>query len=150
MLGLTMRDRETIPDTAHVVRHLLKSEWDEYHGQVVVSMHAFYDPELSVDWLEKTSLEESYSRKPKSEAHAVFVVGRLRSIGDESVQHKPETGNYSHSEVVCTGPLVKGKQRPPAACRAFMMSIERTEFRPPPPREESVQEPPDAPPPGPL
>jgi hypothetical protein len=125
--------REVIPDTARVVRFLLKSEFSEYNGRVYPSMHAFHDVTLSVDWAEKTTLEAAYTRKPKSEAHIIFVTGRLRSIGDESVQHKPEADNYAHSEVVCTvepANLSKGKYRPTAACAAFMTNVEESGLRP--------------------
>lgn len=91
---------EDIPDDHRVVRFFLASEIDIVgEGTVLIGMNAkLHDPTLSVDWLERTDLESAYGRKPKSEAHGVWVVKTLRDL-EEDVVHDPVEDNYAHSEV---------------------------------------------------
>lgn len=90
---------EEVPDNATVVRFLRNHEIDEAFGQIVASTHAFLDRELSVDWLQKTCLDDGYARLPKSVAHAIFEVYKLRSM-KETVQYDPNDLNPAHTLVI--------------------------------------------------
>jgi hypothetical protein len=78
---------------------LLKSEVHPAGGVWLPSLHCFRDRELSVDWLEKTTIEDAYGRKKKAHAHVTMSVARLHLIEDTEVVHDPEVDNPAHSLV---------------------------------------------------
>lgn len=90
-----------IPGDDKVARLLREGEitWNETKTQFMPSLHAFHDPNLSVDWLAKTTLEDSYCRLGKSVAHVVFCVMDLRNL-EQRVEHDPTDENPAHSLVI--------------------------------------------------
>ncbi|MEQ9078155.1 MAG: hypothetical protein RLP09_30090 [Sandaracinaceae bacterium] len=102
---------EVIPDEHHVVRYLTGGEVEVRGQTVVLSLNAtLYEPDMSVDWHERTTLADGYERQPRSAAHAIWNAGRLREVG-ENVLHKPLEANPAHCEVCTPDGQKRSKQQ---------------------------------------
>jgi len=64
---------------------------------------AFKDPEMSVDILKLTTIEESYIRAQKIGKNAVVSIeARLIFEKGLEIYHQPVECNYAHAVVLCT------------------------------------------------
>lgn len=101
---------DEVPNEATLVRFFMPGEYDTYNGEVIPSFNVLGDPKLSVDWLERTTLQEGYSRKAKSEAHACFTAKAARDL-EQIVEHAPTDKNDAHCLVICPEALRENNKR---------------------------------------